>query len=110
MIRGHHGAVLAIDPSQPLNHLVGSFASLRIDDFDPGLELMVLRARAGLPPIEDKGDGMTLSLAITGQALQQRLTRRFKADRRPRRGPSPALPKRLYPSTRRCVAIYNHRA
>ena len=68
---------------------------------------MVLRARAALPPIEDQGDRMPLPLTVTGQTLQQRLTRRFKAAGA--RGEAiPALPKRLYPSTRRCVAIYNH--
>ena len=70
MIRRHHGAISAIAASQPLNHLVGPFASLRIDDFDAGLEFMVLRARAALPPIEDQGDRMPLPLTITGQALQ----------------------------------------
>ena len=42
---------------------------------------MMLGAGAGLPSIEDKGDGMPLPLTIPGQSLQQHVTCRFELPR-----------------------------
>jgi hypothetical protein len=61
-----------------LNDLVGPFATPGIDDFDAGLELMVLRHQSPLPSVENEGDGMALPVTICGQTLQQRFARRFK--------------------------------
>jgi len=107
MIRGHHRAVLAIESRKTLNHLIGSFTSFGIHNFDTGLELPVLRAEPPLPAVEDHSDGVTFSLSVPGQAFEECLASLFETSGTGRDGHSGTAHK-VIPIDKKMCCHYNY--
>lgn len=107
MIRGHHRAVLAIESRKTLNHLIGSFTSFGIHNFDTGPELPVLRAEPPLPAVEDHSDGVTFSLSVPGQALEECLAGVFEPSGTGRDGHSETAHK-VIPIDKKMHCHYNY--
>ncbi len=79
MIGTHDGAVGAVLAHEPLNDLVGFFTALRIDHLHAGSMFSAFDCLSMLPAIEYDRDGMALSMAVSRQVLDERLSRHLRS-------------------------------